>query len=113
MLKTVLRRGDLAARVSGNEFVVLLPGVNGELAQRVAQRLLAAIEATPQARLGEASLKVRASAVQWTRENLFEPMLARAQAEVDAMPTPPPPRATLLAVASPDAPDAERALNLL
>ena len=74
--KTLLRRGDLAARVSGNEFVVLLPGANGEVAERVADRLLRAIGSTPQARLGEASLQIRAAAVQWGREKLSEPMPA-------------------------------------
>lgn len=44
LLKTVLRRSDLAARMGGEEFVVVLPGLGVEAALQVAERLRLAVE---------------------------------------------------------------------
>lgn len=44
ILREGLRDGDTAVRYGGEEFVVLLPGVNGTTAMRVAERLRSTIE---------------------------------------------------------------------
>jgi hypothetical protein len=44
VLAREIRDGDLVARLGGDEFGVLLPGASGELAHRVAQRMVDAIE---------------------------------------------------------------------
>lgn len=113
VLKRLLRRDDLAARVSGNEFFVLLPGVGLAGAETVAERLANAIASTPQARLGDATLQVRVAAVEWRREKLFEHTLARAQDAVDQQALPPPPRPALLTLNAVALPEAERALTLM
>jgi diguanylate cyclase (GGDEF)-like protein len=55
-LREAVRAGDVPARLGGDEFGVLLTGVNVELAQRVAERLLAKVNevtlAYPERRLG-------------------------------------------------------------
>lgn len=59
-LRACLREGDTAARISGDEFAVLLEGVGGtDEPVAVAQRVLAAFAAP--IIFGKASLKVRAS----------------------------------------------------
>ena len=47
LLRGALRDGDLAARVGGEEFSVLLPGADLHLAMEVAERLRALAEAKP------------------------------------------------------------------
>ncbi len=44
LLKTGLRDGDICYRYGGDEFVVILPGIEGKQAYQVAQRLLAEIK---------------------------------------------------------------------
>jgi diguanylate cyclase (GGDEF)-like protein len=44
-IKTLLRDGDLFARIGGEELVVLMPDTGLDAARRVAERLRAAIEA--------------------------------------------------------------------
>lgn len=46
-LDSCLRKGDLAARMGGDEFVILLPGVSREQAGEVLERVRAALEAHP------------------------------------------------------------------
>lgn len=43
-IRSLLRAPDLAARMGGDEFAILLPGVDGEAAQRVAERLREELE---------------------------------------------------------------------
>ena len=44
-LRSVLREDDIAARYGGDEFVVMLNGIEGELAEGVAERIRAAVNA--------------------------------------------------------------------
>lgn len=42
-LVSVLRAGDIAARIGGDEFVVLLTGLSAEAAKEVASRIIASV----------------------------------------------------------------------
>lgn len=46
IMRQVLRSHDILARIGGEEFVILLPGVSGETAATIAQRLLDGIAST-------------------------------------------------------------------
>ncbi len=65
-ITSVLRQFDGAARVGGDEFIVMLPATNLRGAQRVARRLLESIRSDP-AHFGDAALPVTASlgAAEW------------------------------------------------
>ena len=49
VLTSLVRKGDLVARFGGEEFVVLLPGTDGDEAAYLAERVRAAVEAHPYA----------------------------------------------------------------
>ena len=74
-LRTTLRDTDVPYRVGGEEFVVLLPGRDAESAQRVAERIRAAVAAEPLAGL---PVTVSAGVVSAAGEELTLPELMRA-----------------------------------
>jgi diguanylate cyclase (GGDEF)-like protein len=79
-LRSAVRAGDVAARIGGDEFVVLLTGVSTpEQAGGAAQRILTAAAANP-VRLGEDTLPVRASigAAMGRAEDSTKELLRRA-----------------------------------
>ena len=47
LLKSQIRVGDLAARVGGEEFIVILPSTHQEDAVEIAERIRLSIETTP------------------------------------------------------------------
>ena len=46
-LRAIIRGGDLLCRIGGEEFVILMPNVNGPLATKIAERARKAIEEAP------------------------------------------------------------------
>jgi diguanylate cyclase (GGDEF)-like protein len=77
----VLREGDRFGRYGGEEFLVLLPNVEPEVAQRVVERIRQAVESVDWASL-HPGLAVTASAglAAWTEGETVDPLLARADA---------------------------------
>lgn len=60
-VKDCLREHDLLARLGGEEFAVLLPESDGYRAQRVAERIRAAVEAKPVQLVDQEPLQVTVS----------------------------------------------------
>lgn len=86
LLRRLVRRSDSVARVSGNEFVVLLPGADAASAEVVALRLRECLASFPQSLLGDAPLSTRLTVAEWKGEKMLETLLARAQEGLDALP---------------------------
>ncbi|MCB0331998.1 MAG: diguanylate cyclase [Bdellovibrionales bacterium] len=61
IIEDAIREYDTAARVGGEEFVILLPKTDQETAALVAERIRASIEAYSQVSVGEESFSVTAS----------------------------------------------------
>lgn len=73
-LSSVVRAGDFAARVGGEEFALVLPGADGELAAAVAERARAAVK---ELRAGETTITCSAGVASypadaWTSAALVE-----------------------------------------
>ena len=47
VMQRILRRGDVLGRLGGEEFMIMLPGTNGEAAQQIAERLRVRVANTP------------------------------------------------------------------
>lgn len=86
LLKRLVRRSDSVARVSGNEFVVLLPRTGAEAAEVVGERVAESIACFPQSLIGDAPLVTRLAIVEWHGDKMLESLLARAQASLDGQP---------------------------
>jgi diguanylate cyclase (GGDEF)-like protein len=91
LLKRLLRRTDIVARVSGTEFAVLLAGLREPETEKVALRLSEAFDGMRQALVAEAPLSIRMAAAQWDGEKLFDTFLGRAQSAADGLPAGPSP----------------------
>lgn len=82
LCRTSLRAIDVAGRLGGEEFAILLPEADADAAAEVAERLRRALEATPLTE-GEETIRVTASfgsAVVRAGEDSVEPMMERADA---------------------------------
>jgi len=82
MMQTVLREYDIICRYGGEEFLVLTPETNQEQAYQVAERLRAAVEATPAALAGRTPIPITISAgvAQMNGQETPEQVIARADA---------------------------------
>lgn len=66
LCKSALRKIDIAGRIGGEEFAVLLPGTSGEMAWEVAERLRKAIgEAVLTLEAGKISITVSIGVTSW------------------------------------------------
>ncbi|MFO1150065.1 MAG: GGDEF domain-containing protein [Alsobacter sp.] len=97
LLKRLVRRTDVVARVSGTEFAVLLAGLGRAETEKVAQRLADAFDGLRQPLMAEAPLSVRLAVAQWEGEKLFDAFLGRAQSAADDLPEAPFPRGRAMA----------------
>lgn len=86
LLQSCVRGSDLVARFSGEEFMVVLPGADREIAKQVAQRMLAALSGFDH---GEAAQDLRITAsigvATYTPKNRFPSTLALLEAADHAL----------------------------
>jgi diguanylate cyclase (GGDEF)-like protein len=86
MLRRLVRRHDKVARISGNEFLVLMPNTQLDTAAAAGHRIEETLANVPQPLLGDAPLATRLAVVAWQGEMMLEQLLARAQGKLDDMP---------------------------
>jgi diguanylate cyclase (GGDEF)-like protein len=86
VLQSCVRGSDLVARFSGEEFMIVLPGADQEIAKQVAQRMLLAIASVTQAE-DAADLKITASigVATYTPKRRFASTLALLEAADHAL----------------------------
>ncbi len=77
-LRATLRDGDVVSRHGGEEFLVLVPGANIDVATRLAERLRGAVAAAPDAEVGRVTVSIGVAVL--TEGEGPEALVARADA---------------------------------
>ena len=85
-LQTCVRGSDLVARFSGEEFLVVLPGADRDIAKRVAERMLSAVgEIAPHPTAGTVRITVSIGLATYTMRQRFPSTLALLEAADHAL----------------------------
>lgn len=81
-LRTTLRDGDVVVRHGGEEFLVLVPGANVDVATRLAERLRSVVSAVPDDEVGRVTVSIGVAVLD--EAEAPEALLARADAALYA-----------------------------
>ena len=82
IMKDCLRSEDVIARIGGDEFSTLLPGVNEDLAQRVKQRILDQIDVNNQSDNVEFQISISIGCGTVNKDDLFSDVFKQADARM-------------------------------